>query len=101
MKSVFVLRTDCELPEEFVSFERLLLQSKDEWEKTAKKSKLPKPKVDKDVLTIAVDVLEARLKEYPTSIEVCSCPRSLALSADTANRMMKSCSNLATSSSSP
>ncbi|RPD78643.1 SET domain-containing protein [Lentinus tigrinus ALCF2SS1-7] len=66
---VFVLRTDCELPEEFVSFERLLLQSKDEWEKTAKKSKLPKPKVDKDVLTIAIDVLEARLKEYPTSIQ--------------------------------
>ena len=36
-RSVFVLRTDCELPEEFVSFERLLLLSKDEWEKTAKK----------------------------------------------------------------
>ncbi|KAI0745272.1 SET domain-containing protein [Earliella scabrosa] len=66
---VFVLRTDCELPEEFVSFERLLLLSKDEWEKTAKKSKLPKPKIDKDVLTIAIDVLEKRLKEYPTTLE--------------------------------
>ena len=69
-RSVFVLRTDCELPEEFVSFERLLLLSKDEWEKTAKKSKLPKPKIDKDVLTIAIDVLEKRLKEYPTTLEV-------------------------------
>ncbi|KAI0694983.1 SET domain-containing protein [Cerioporus squamosus] len=66
---VFILRTDCELPEELVSFVRLLLQSEDEWEKTAKKSKLPKPKIDKDVLNIAIDVLEARLKAYPTSIK--------------------------------
>ncbi len=72
MGSVFILRTDCELPEELVSFLRLLLQSEDEWEKTAKKSKLPKPKVDKDVLDIAIDLLEARLKAYPTSIKVCS-----------------------------
>ena len=68
--SVFVLRTDCELPEELISFARLLLLSEDEWAKTAKKSKLPKPKVDSDVLTMAIDVLNARLKEYPTSIEV-------------------------------
>ncbi|EJF65011.1 SET domain-containing protein [Dichomitus squalens LYAD-421 SS1] len=66
---VFILRTDCELPEELVSFERLLFLSEDEWIKTAKKSKLPKPKVDPDVLTVAIDVLSARLKEYPTSIE--------------------------------
>ena len=69
-ESVFVLRTDCELPEELVSLERLLLLSKEEWAKTAKKSKLPKPKVDVDVLTVAIDVLEARLKEYPTSLDV-------------------------------
>lgn len=68
--SVFVLRTDCELPEELISLERLLLLSKEEWAKTAKKSKLPKPKVDIDVLTVAIDVLEARLKEYPTNIDV-------------------------------
>ncbi|KAI0759853.1 SET domain-containing protein [Trametes elegans] len=66
---VFVLQTDCQLPEELISFARLLLLSKEEWEKTAKKSKLPKPKVDKDVLTIAADVLERRLKEYPTTLE--------------------------------
>lgn len=47
-----------------------MLLPKDEWEKTAQKSKLPKPKLDKDVLTIAVDVLEKRLKEYPTTLEV-------------------------------
>ena len=67
---MFVLRTDCELPEEFISFARLLLLPKDEWEKTAKKSKLPKPKLDKDVLTIAVDVLQKRLEDYPTTMEV-------------------------------
>ncbi|KAI0358637.1 SET domain-containing protein [Trametes cingulata] len=66
---VFVLQTDCELPQELVSFTRLLLLPKDEWVKTAKKSKLPKPKIDKDVLTIAVEVLEKRLKEYPTTLE--------------------------------
>ncbi|KAI0335074.1 SET domain-containing protein [Cubamyces sp. BRFM 1775] len=66
---VFVLHTDCELPEEFISFTRLLLLPKDEWEKTAKKSKLPKPKLDKDVLAIAVDVLQKRLRDYPTTME--------------------------------
>ncbi|KAM5530522.1 hypothetical protein V8D89_015799 [Ganoderma adspersum] len=66
---VFVLRTDSELPEELISLERLLLLSKEEWVKTAKKSKLPKPKVDVDALTVAIDVLEARLKEYPTSVD--------------------------------
>ncbi|OJT11683.1 Ribosomal lysine N-methyltransferase 4 [Trametes pubescens] len=66
---VFVLRTDCELAEELVSFVRLLLLPKDEWEKAAQKSKLPKPKLDKDVLAIAVDVLEKRLKEYSTTLE--------------------------------
>ncbi|KAI0633526.1 SET domain-containing protein [Trametes polyzona] len=66
---VFVMHTDCELPGELISFARLLLLPKDEWEKTAKKSKLPKPKVDKDVLAVAVTVLETRLQEYPTTIE--------------------------------
>ncbi|KAI8968075.1 SET domain-containing protein [Trametes punicea] len=66
---VFVLHTDCDLPEEFVSFARLLLLPKDEWEKTAKKSKVPKPKVDHAVLAVAADVVEKRLKEYPTTIE--------------------------------
>ncbi len=67
---MFVFRTDCELPEEFVSFVRLLLLPTDEWAKTAKKSKLPKPKVDRDLLAVAIDVLEQRLKGYPTTLEV-------------------------------
>ncbi len=65
-----MLRTDCELPEELIPLARLLLLSQEEWAKAAKKSKLPKPKLDVDVFRVALDVLEARLKEYPTSIDV-------------------------------
>lgn len=68
--STFVVFTDCELPEELVSLTRLLLQSDAEWQKTQAKSKLPKPTVDADVLAIAVEVLQNRLAEYPTTIEV-------------------------------
>ncbi len=67
--STFVVFTDCELPEELVSLTRLLLQSDAEWQKTQAKSKLPKPTVDADVLAIAVEVLQNRLAEYPTTIE--------------------------------
>ena len=75
------------MPDELVSFERLLLLPKAEWEETAKKSKLPKPKIDKDVLDAAINVLESRLKEYPTTLEVRHPlpPRHLAL---TANRLI-------------
>ncbi|KAH9929577.1 SET domain-containing protein [Epithele typhae] len=58
---VFVLRTGCQLPDEFVSFERLLLLPKDD--------KLPKPKADKESIVIAIEALEMRMEEYATSIE--------------------------------
>ncbi|KAH9858913.1 SET domain-containing protein [Lenzites betulinus] len=66
---VFVFHTDCDLPGELISFVRLLLLPQDEWVKTAKKGKLPKPIVDKDVLAVAADVLAKRLKEYSTTAE--------------------------------
>ena len=72
-----------ELPEEMTSFVRLLMMSAPEWEKTKRKSKLPKPKVDDAVLSVAVDVVRRRLAEYPTTIEVrfpvvtLSCPIQL------------------------
>ena len=69
-RSVFVIGTDCELPPEFVSLVRLLLQNKTDWDKTKSKAKLPKPTMDATVAAIATDVLQNRLKEYPTSIEV-------------------------------
>ncbi|EKM54733.1 uncharacterized protein PHACADRAFT_97093 [Phanerochaete carnosa HHB-10118-sp] len=66
---VFVVGTDCELPPEMVSLARLLLQPKAEWEKTKAKGKVPKPTMDTTIAAIAMDVLQSRLKEYPTSVE--------------------------------
>lgn len=44
--------------------------SPDEWEKTQPKTKTPKAKPDPDVLSLIAAVLEARLAQYATSIEV-------------------------------
>jgi N-lysine methyltransferase SETD6 len=52
---------------------RLLLQSHVEWQKTQQKSKLPKPLVDADILSVVIDVLQNRLAEYPTTKEVSQC----------------------------
>ncbi|OCH87879.1 SET domain-containing protein [Obba rivulosa] len=65
----FILTTDCELPEELISFLRLLFLSKDEWNKTKSKGKLPKAKMEPELLPVIADVLKQRLAEYPTSIE--------------------------------
>ncbi len=67
--SVFVVDSSNELPEEMASFVRLLMMSAPEWEKTKHKSKLPKPKVDDAVLSVAADVVRRRLSDYPTTIE--------------------------------
>jgi SET domain-containing protein 6 len=58
-----------QLPEEMASFVRLLMMSEPEWAKTRVKSKLPKPKVNDAVLSVATDVVRRRLEEYPTTIE--------------------------------
>ncbi|KAI0268844.1 hypothetical protein BC834DRAFT_867511 [Gloeopeniophorella convolvens] len=73
---VFVADGSGELPEELVSFARLLLLPAPEWEKTRRKSKLPKPKTDAAVLAVAADVLRRRLAEYPTTLE-CAIPLNL------------------------
>lgn len=53
-----------------MSFVRLLLMSTEEWEKTNRKGKLPKPKVDIAVLDVIENMLTRRLKDYPSSVEV-------------------------------
>jgi SET domain-containing protein 6 len=65
------METDLTPSDALVSFTRLMLSTADEWKKAREKSKIPKPKLDVDVLTVLVDVIEKRLKEYPTSLEVC------------------------------
>ncbi|PCH36002.1 SET domain-containing protein [Wolfiporia cocos MD-104 SS10] len=65
----FVLGTDCDFPDDLVSFVRLMLLPRNEWEKTKMKSKLPKAKVDAQVLSIVKEVLERRLQEYSTTAQ--------------------------------
>jgi N-lysine methyltransferase SETD6 len=68
--SIFVLETDLELPEALVSLVRLLIMSDGEWKKARDKAKPPKPRIDGQVLSILLSVLQRRLEEYPTSPEV-------------------------------
>jgi hypothetical protein len=61
---------DLEIPPSIISIIRLLLLLDEEWEKTREKAKPPKPKMDAVVLTVLHEVLQRKLKEYPTSIQV-------------------------------
>lgn len=53
-----------------ISFAKLLLLSKDEWEKVREKSKPPKPKLDGALYDVLISTLENRLAQYPTALEV-------------------------------
>ncbi|KAG6827343.1 hypothetical protein H0H92_012164 [Tricholoma furcatifolium] len=66
---VFVLEAGQELPELLISLVRLLLLNQDEWETVKTKSKPPKPKIDAHVLGIVQEVVETRLKAYPTTLQ--------------------------------
>ena len=68
--SVFILETEHKIPDELISFLRLLLLPGSEWEKTRQKSKIPKPKADNEILKVALDVLTQRLSLYPNTAEV-------------------------------
>lgn len=66
---VFDLYFDLEIPPSIISVIRLLLLPDEEWEKIKEKAKPPKPKMDAVALTVLHEVLQRRLKEYPTSIQ--------------------------------
>lgn len=68
--STFVLETDLTLPDQLISFIRLLLLPKEEWDKTRDKGKLPKPKIDRDLIAVALEVLKERQRDYTTTLEV-------------------------------
>jgi N-lysine methyltransferase SETD6 len=62
---------DGELPPALLSFIRLLTFPTSEWTNTRNKGKLPKGKIDDArILQIITAVLQERLREYATSIEV-------------------------------
>lgn len=87
---MFVLDSSNDVPEELSSFVRLLMMSAPEWEKTKRKSKLPKPKEDEVALSVTADVVRRRLAEYPTTIEVSLSERSHLINlAHLRLRMMK------------
>jgi SET domain-containing protein 6 len=65
-----VLESDLEVPLALVSLIRLLRLTTDEWEKTVAKDKVPKPKIDSEVLDVVCAVLERRLQEYPYTLDV-------------------------------
>ncbi|KAF7376573.1 Ribosomal lysine N-methyltransferase 4 [Mycena sanguinolenta] len=65
---VVVLESDLEIPLALVSLIRLLRLTSDEWEKTVAKDKVPKPKLDNEVLDVVRAVLERRLNEYPSTL---------------------------------
>lgn len=67
---MFVLESDLVLPPLLISLARLLVIDAGEWEKARDKGKPPKPNVDALILTIIHDVLEERLKAYPTTLQV-------------------------------
>lgn len=54
-----------------MSFVRLLLLPQAEWDKARCKGRLPKAKIEAPILMVAAEVLEKRLSEYRTTIEVC------------------------------
>ncbi|KAJ7267640.1 hypothetical protein B0H12DRAFT_1098154 [Mycena haematopus] len=64
---VVVLESDLEVPLALVSLIRLLQLTSDEWEKTVAKDKVPKPKLDNEVLDVVCAVLERRLNAYPST----------------------------------
>ncbi|KAG6866402.1 hypothetical protein C0991_004687 [Blastosporella zonata] len=66
---VFVVEADLEIPQLFISLLRLLLLDQGEWESAKSKSKPPKPKIDGYLLGIIYEVLETRLKAYPTTLQ--------------------------------
>ena len=67
---MFIIDTSYDVPDELISFARLLLMEAPEWNEAKAKRKLPKAKVDERVLTVAADVLQKRIAEYPTTLKV-------------------------------
>ncbi|KAL5485514.1 RMS1 [Sanghuangporus weigelae] len=84
----FVVGTNFELPDDLVSFFKLLLSLED-WERTRTKDKAPKPKLDQDaklrILPYVLLVIESRMARYPTSLDHDEI--LLALSSTLSNKM--------------
>ncbi|KAH8107781.1 SET domain-containing protein [Cristinia sonorae] len=65
----FVIQSDCDVPDELISLVLLLMLPAADWTKTQRKQKLPKAKLNLDIIPIISSLIERRLAEYPTSIQ--------------------------------
>ena len=68
--STIILDYDSQVPTVMISFTKLLLLLEREWTKVREKSRPPKPKLEGPLYDILILVIERRLEEYPTSLEV-------------------------------
>ena len=74
--SVFVLEISNLLPEDLVSFTKLLALTTQDWEKARDKGKPPKPKLDFSCLDALHRIVQKKTELYPTSLEVRHCAPS-------------------------
>ena len=65
----FDLDTSCSVPDEVIILVRTLLLSPDEFKRHRDAAKLPKPVLGEAVARVLAEVLDARLKDYPTTLE--------------------------------
>ena len=65
----FDLDTSCSVPDEVLVLVRTLLLSPDEFKRHRDAAKLPKPVLSEAVARALAEVLDARLKDYPTTLE--------------------------------
>lgn len=65
----FDLDTSCSVPDEVLILVRTLLLSPDEFKRHRDAAKLPKPVLGEAVARVLAEVLDARLKDYPTTLE--------------------------------
>ncbi|KAF7315884.1 Ribosomal lysine N-methyltransferase 4 [Mycena indigotica] len=65
---VIVFEWDMVIPPALVALIRLLRLPPDEFAHAVEKDKVPKPKLDLEVLSVVITVLERRLTEYPTTL---------------------------------
>jgi len=69
--SVFVIEREDLLPKPMLSFIRFLELTDAEVSRTIEKGRLPKAKPAATVLRTALEVLQRRLTQYATTIDVC------------------------------
>ncbi|KAJ7594459.1 SET domain-containing protein [Mycena floridula] len=67
---ILIIDSSLEVPSALISLTRLLLMDAADWQKARDASKLPKPKLDDQVSRIIKQVLDKRLAEYPTILQV-------------------------------